>query len=496
MENVFTMKVIYFALLGFFVFCLQTYLVAQIDSPYPLHSVEYHTWKRSQPITIDEWNDLLRSKTDKAEPTGTMRLKGSRFDYWSTIPPEWIYFDSTICLYDSQNGLHTQSLSKGYDAISASWFNSTRENRSYTVQGFLSQLLYETWTGTAFENSNKNNYTNDSYGNITEDIASGWNLTFWEPYFRNTNTYTSFHAVEEYVDYYWDSGTSSWASNSKMLYSYTPSEWLSGGLSQYWNVSDWENNQKFEIMHNANGDEVSYRSYYWDTFSSDWMPSYRDTTIFTATGSENTTYFWDGISSWEPSIRTIATINSGIVSEYVYHYWDNISSVWIPYQKYMFTYDVNDNRIVEEMQVWNTLNTIWENSNRTTIQYNNNNYQIFYINELWDDVTTSYTNENQHYFWYEDDPFISVHEWTDVSIGLYPNPAKDYTVLSVHSQNDEILHLHIYDMSGQIAYQQELSLSAGQHQIPIYMFGMKPGYYIISIRSKYGAKNLPLLCSE
>ena len=78
-------------------------------------------------------------------------------------------------------------------------------------------------------------------------------------------------------------------------------------------------------------------------------------------------------------------------------------------------------------------------------------------------------------------PQFDISESSENKIGLFPNPFKDYTNVSVHSSNGGDMEIEIYNTLGEVVYFNNTKLSVGHNNMKIQSGDLLPGVYYINI---------------
>jgi hypothetical protein len=80
-----------------------------------------------------------------------------------------------------------------------------------------------------------------------------------------------------------------------------------------------------------------------------------------------------------------------------------------------------------------------------------------------------------------------VQSRTPVTFQTYPNPFSTTTTLKFHSQQDQWLHLTLFDSHGREVRKEFLGFfSSGQHQITFQRKGLESGLYLFRLENEKG----------
>lgn len=105
-------------------------------------------------------------------------------------------------------------------------------------------------------------------------------------------------------------------------------------------------------------------------------------------------------------------------------------------------------------------------------------------NDDMEKAKTFFSTRNQ-YFHQEIQPYISVDDSTFVTFACAPNPSTGSFRVIIHSNNNTILPLSIYDMMGRLIYSKELYLFATENSIPIQPH-LSSGLYLVKVGDAMG----------
>ena len=72
----------------------------------------------------------------------------------------------------------------------------------------------------------------------------------------------------------------------------------------------------------------------------------------------------------------------------------------------------------------------------------------------------------------------------DFIIGLFPNPAKERTILQLQQETEATAHIFIYDLKGTLQWQTEKLLDKGLNQVDIPLHDLKNGAYFIRVNTE------------
>jgi len=111
------------------------------------------------------------------------------------------------------------------------------------------------------------------------------------------------------------------------------------------------------------------------------------------------------------------------ITEKILQLWDTNNSNWLNWDRYFYTYDVNGYLMEHIVQWWDEINNIWYSINKNIFTLNGTGVIIEILNQSWDDPNSVWVNSNK----YVD---IVWHDWN----GYFNDPeVESYTELAWNS---------------------------------------------------------------
>lgn len=93
----------------------------------------------------------------------------------------------------------------------------------------------------------------------------------------------------------------------------------------------------------------------------------------------------------------------------------------------------------------------------------------------------------------EMEPYETTFNWVGIgeisfvsSSTIYPNPADDFTTISLVAEKNETINIALYDIGGRLVYQDEVSLTYGQNSYTIDTKPFNNGFYQLSLSNESG----------
>lgn len=365
---------------------------------------------------------------------------------------------------------------------------------SLVSQTKLTSSLTESYDGTAWQNSSKTEYIYDASGNVTEETYLSWNTTSaqWIPLDKSSYTYNANNkatvVLYEYLgsdseidrtNYTYDANGnliltldqdwngSAWVNSYKVDLTYTNSR-LSGAASYTWSGTDWivttDDDGKFTINYNANGTISSFNYDAWD--GSNWVAE--DSTIFSYDGNNNL-ILQDG--------RT----------------WNG--TAWVSDYKSEYAYDANGN-LIEEKESYLENGSFVTDYERTAT-FNTAELMSSYIHPFKDKTGIDYLTEpngiinkiltksgsDERTTYNYGEATASNRDFNSISFSVYPNPASSF--IKVDDSSFSLKNMDVYNVIGQ----KLLSTTKSQLNIE----NLVDGVYLLKIETesgKFGTKRI------
>jgi hypothetical protein len=136
--------------------------------------------------------------------------------------------------------------------------------------------LYQTWVGSAWENSYQYIYTYDANNNRTSLLYQTWVGSAWENSYQYIYTYDASNNLTSELDQNWNG--SAWMNSQQCIYTYDAKNNLTNYLVQTWNGSAWINNTQYTYTYDANNFAISRSYKYWN--SAGTIVDYGDSTYY------------------------------------------------------------------------------------------------------------------------------------------------------------------------------------------------------------------------
>lgn len=366
-------------------------------------TVTQHLKERQQPAPVD----LLSTGTLNPE---TSTFKSQQNDDYILVQDYDMVWD-----YSESAWEHTRYVTYGYNEFfnPIDKFESWTDGRGpyaktycdYDANQNLDEEQVFKYTESEWVNDVKTQYDYDENNNRLQKVRKVWDGEYFVNEAKSNYAYDANNKKTWSMMYYWEDGE--WSESQEFDYQYDVDGNLYQILTEAWIEDEWVKFQKIE--------------YTYDTSN----------LLFSIEGSQ----------------------------------WDTLTNSWFhPHHKQLYTYDLNDNRIILKMQGWNEYDEYWYNLYKTTYYYQLVGYESdenkrSNINKPIEDLQTT-----------EDDLVIA--------------PVRDgNTLIGIEVLLDSVLHTSVSDL--------EITLShIGINETIVYQIGGDGENFITTKLSDQGVDTL------
>jgi hypothetical protein len=388
------------------------------------------------------------------------------------------------------------------------WRDSVRGDYIYNAQGWLTEVLYENWSG-VWINSSHYTYTYTGYGYVATEIYQYWDGSKWENYSRTTYTYNSNNKKTQYTVENWNGST--WVNNYQSLYEYYPNGNLEKEIVQIW-WGIWENYTQYLYEYNSNDLVTELLIQYWSAGA--WLNVGKQNYTYNSNSDYLTIvhYVWSN-AMWLNDYQELYTYNvNSLLTDLVFQDWDPLTG-WINDYKDMYTYDGVGNRTQELYQDWD--GSQWFNDYKCTNAYNSNGNLIECTEEDWNvgtgweyaehfsggyDIHGNCISEEYQYWdgteWVNN--YRNAYTWVFFVSGVesegvvkefslennYPNPFNPSTTIKFQIPEISFISLKVYDILGnEVAVLMNEEKQMGEYSIEFNPIDLPTGVYLFQLKS-------------
>lgn len=87
-------------------------------------------------------------------------------------------------------------------------------------------------------------------------------------------------------------------------------------------------------------------------------------------------------------------------------------------------------------------------------------------------------------------PNLSINENEEGNLFLYPNPSRENTILSIYTNQEEMVNIILSDMTGKVLFSEAKKITNGTNELLLNYNTIPSGCYLISVRSTKGSRTL------
>lgn len=280
---------------------------------------------------------------------------------WDAVTNSWFLSSKNIYTYNS-NGKIIGNLSQTWNGMT--WLNYELKSANYDTSGKLTSILLQKWNGMLWIDSGQFTSTYDVNGNLTNSLSQVWNGMTWVNNYQYNYTYDANGNQTYAVNQHWNGTT--WVNYTNWISTYDTSGNQTIQVQQNWNVIAWVNIFQYNYTYDANRNFTSQLSYVWN--GTTWVNSGQYTAIYDTNGN--------------------------LISDLA-EYWNG--AAWENNQQHTYTYDINENLTYSLQQDWNGF---WRNTFQYIFSYDSIGNWTGYSGIGWDISGTQVTwGDSCHYYY-------------------------------------------------------------------------------------------------
>jgi hypothetical protein len=220
---------------------------------------------------------------------------------------------------------------------------------------------------------------------------SGMNL-FQSIQFPMETELSLFQKMDSVYTWNWDPISTGWKLKSKTTQiTYNTSNYVISFIEQTLDGSEWVDTLQYAYTYNAHNDVLTLTVQRWSGYA--WVNTIQQVQTFDVNFNRTSYAYqnWNG-SAWVDYSKTISTyVNDNLTSTVGQSNGVNTS-------KYMWEYDLQNNRKSEVSQKWNAGN--WENKTKSIFIYDLNNNIVSDTGKIWNSTTSVWESKSVHIYTY------------------------------------------------------------------------------------------------
>jgi len=359
----------------------------------------------------------------------------------------------------------------------------------------LSNTTFD-FNSNTWKKDQKQTYSYDASGQITETISSSWDTTSnqWVDNSKTIMSRVSNLYTEEYLS--WNGSTNQWEKQSKQEFYSNQNNKDTLKLEYSWISNHWKNEYKNRYIYNSNNDiilELSQR-----TISGIWSNSDKIEYSYDGNNKLIEELYFNWIIPTQSFVHFDKNImgydnQNNMIYELSYNY-DTTNTTWIKSDSTSNIFASNSDLSSKKEYTWNSTTNLWEADAKYNYTYDNNfafadlvlpkqefdeEDMIFFnhmlkIMEEFESINGQWKPTLKYNLYYSDFIGNSIEEPKNSSISITPNPANDY--FSINMDGNQQINVEIYDANGRKLKTQQLNSSNN-----ISIQNLESGIYFIRI---------------
>lgn len=314
---------------------------------------------------LDWRSDTLYHYDRMANPSaqfGAMMYENTIIDMEYDYVTNSFLGGSKVLITTKDDSLYDNTIRYTFDDMSQAWELTSKVEYQYDANNYQQIKKEYNWdSGTSSYVNNDQDYYVYSDGLLMQQIDQNWSGTAWVNSDKDEYTFDSNRNNTAHYDYNWDGVNSLWENNDRFLYTFS-GNYMIERTYDIWNTatSIWDGYNRTSYTYNIAGQLVTEK--YESCSGGIYTNNYRNTYTYDSNGNRTLALVEDWIgatSSWENSSRRVYIYNSNddntknTLQDWNGSAWDNVSQ-----NEYFF--DANFNRLLELRSAWNTTTFVWD----------------------------------------------------------------------------------------------------------------------------------------
>ncbi len=360
-----------------------------------------------------------------------------------------------------------------------------RSELSYNNDDKVTSRLEQEYTGGAWLNSAKTDYTYDAAGHITEVLFSTWSGGSWENYYRELYTYDVSGKLTEHIVLDW-TGTD-WENDSKIIYEYNGAGKCTTAIEQEGVGNTWVNDERSLLTYGSDGRVSEYVEQNW---TGTWENGYKYYFTYNDNGAV-ITYIEQGwiAGAWENNVRRTHTYNGEQITLLLLESFDGTS--WVNEVRANYVYNSSDVNTEIVLQEWNNGASSWENSAKILMAYNSYAQATEMAQLSWNpgefwEANAGSVKYMMYYEVYDDGNGIA-EQAAIAEMRVYPNPAKEQVHIAMPSIQASPVTFYVFDIQGRLCLQQSVAVFSGSTTLDI--SPLPAGSYMLQVNARTGTSS-------
>ncbi|PKP04688.1 MAG: hypothetical protein CVU11_03835 [Bacteroidetes bacterium HGW-Bacteroidetes-6] len=436
---------------------------------------------------------------------------------WNNYTYEhYTFLSDTAEIIDTYTQKPYNSFTMNWEADTAAYFDYT----GYYSRQFEEEVYENTLISRGYD-FNTNNFNggmrykfhliDDTLYDVVEMNNFNTSTYSWDKAAKYSYFYDSNGFGQKRLNQTWSSSDNCYVNSEQVFTS-----WQNGDniqkVTQYWNGSTWDNNEKQYYEYDANHHVTLYDKSLWDGVNDEWLYDYEYTYVYSGSLLSVRTYLdwntisnafvnhtrytytydsneniitllrqsWSG-SAWVNAYRTTYTYNSADLRTLTLEEsWDSGTSTWKNNQREVNTFDSNNNKTQYLLQYWDNGTSSWRNGVKDDYVFDSNNNKTQYIYSTWNIPSAAWDYISKTDYYYSAFDATSLTELFNNKLSVFPNPTNGE--ITIDSREINANRITIFDMNGRVVYDESNPVSGRTINLRSYGTGL----YNISVTDETG----------
>ncbi|MEA4986005.1 hypothetical protein SDC9_76059 [bioreactor metagenome] len=316
------------------------------------------------------------------------------YQWWNGELQRWIDENEYIIEYNANGEVSKEEMySEGFDVDSLRFIKRGDFKHEYFFDSNNNEIgnIYYVWSGETGDwiPDSKNEYFYED-GFELMFAAYRWDneTQKWIGHWKFEHQLVPGFELLGSIYYNWSEEQNNWVINSKTAYEVSSENGVTVTETN-WNVDYESGNLVLETKsvytnqqvnsHNLYSSFKNIVDYKWNPVNESWEYDSKRENTFDSFGNITQQYdsIWKNLGEgymWIPELEIISNVNTkGLVSDYIMTTWyyDGISNLITAKNLYQYTYDENNNLVLEIAQTWDFTNQKWNNTTKVEYTYSN-----------------------------------------------------------------------------------------------------------------------------
>ena len=403
---------------------------------------------------------------------------------WDSESMSWQLSSKTYLTYNSQD-LLLDYIQYAWDEDNNEWEPVMKLLQDYTDQGLHTLWSQEFWdeTNNEWRIEFKTTYEYNSSLLLSTMIHREWSDESGsvEIEYKEEYDYTDFDSISEVTTYSHDGNTFNLDELEER--SYGDNQYLDQKTMSWWDptLELWQYDYKWEYSYNSDMLFSEREGFTYDLASFEWNEdelyeySYNADNLVSALLNHE----WDdGAGSYTVDDKKEWYYNDTLVTTYIREIYSSTEGGLENYYKEEFAYNGNHKNTLNADYTWDPQEDEWIPGLKHTTQYNEYGDKSVVSNYEEDPATGNWELDTRDFWHYDLATNIAAGASEDLSLEVYPNPARSHVNLEASLNEAKDVRVAIYNQAGEELFSRRLENFTGNETIHWNSDQVTPGIYM------------------